>query len=318
MKLTKLGLLLICSLALFSSSCIRENLEECYSRNYLEFSYLGDGTDEIFNEKINRVELFIFDSQDRFVASKVCSDNEVAARTAKLPNLHEGKYRIICVANTHHTQVDGLKSLDYERMIFASDDYFAGVTMHGDDSLYYASDYYEVEPYETQLEDKYQVIRFASSHYDLLVEVVGVPAQEEAALRGGSTSARLVMEAVTPVTDFENRVTGGPGNYHLYTDYDADGMLLTALTNIMRHKNHEDVNLHFYASEGATEPMVTVNLADFLAAHPYIDCDKHEVLIPIRIEFNSVDVTVTVPEWFIIHVRPDFDIKPLRIPLNLQ
>lgn len=47
-------------------------------------------------------------------------------------------------------------------------------------------------------------------------------------------------------------------------------------------------------------------MAEFLAANPIIDCSKHEVLIPIRIEFKSGEVTVTVPEWYVEEVKPNF------------
>ena len=44
--------------------------------------------------------------------------------------------------------------------------------------------------------------------------------------------------------------------------------------------------------------------ADWLG--PIIDCSKHEVLIPIRIEFKSGEITVSVPEWYIEQVKPEF------------
>ncbi len=300
MKLTKIVFTLL--LAAVSLSCIREDLDDCYSVNHLVLSYKGDGDTEIFPEKINRVELFVFDDENNFVNSVVVPDELVARRTATLPPLREGTYRIVCIGNTHDTGTDGLTGGDYRRMVFADRECLSGEVMHGNDSLYYASDTYEVESYLTQTEEKTQVIEFASSHYDLLVEVVGVPADMRT--KAGS-SARLEMRNVTPRTDFENEVTGGMADYQLETVYDAERMLLTARTNIMRHTNHEDVSLCFYPA-GASEPMVTVNLAEHLAAHRYIDCSKHEVLIPIRIEFKSVGVTVTVPDWFIQEVKPEF------------
>lgn len=59
---------------------------------------------------------------------------------------------------------------------------------------------------------------------------------------------------------------------------------------------------------GAYNPwtLAEVNLAEFLADNPVIDCSKHEVLIPIRIEFKSGEITVGVPEWYIEQVKPEF------------
>ncbi len=301
MKLTK-SVLFVVLAAFLAVCCIREDLDDCYSVNHLIFSYKGDDIKEIFPEKINRVELFVFDDENNFVESLVVPDEQVAQRTATLPPLKEGTYRIVCIGNTYSTGTDGLDSRNYRNMYFASDDCLSGAQMHGDDSLYYASALYEVESYLTQTEEKTQVVEFASSHYDLLVEVVGLPADNNT--KAGS-SARLEMCGLTPRTDFENEVTGASTDYELETSYAAG--ILSARTNIMRHSNHEDVNLHFYAA-GASEPTVTVNLAEFLAANPLVDCRKHEVLIPIRIIVgNNAEVTITVPEWYIEQVIPDFE-----------
>ena len=52
--------------------------------------------------------------------------------------------------------------------------------------------------------------------------------------------------------------------------------------------------------------LAEVNLAEFLAENPVIDCSRNEVLIPIRMEFVSGKVVVTVPEWYIEDVKPEF------------
>ncbi len=304
-------MLLAVSLAV---SCIREDLNDCYSVNYLVFSYVGDGDAEIFGEKIDRVELFVFDGQNRLVASKVVSDEDVAQRTTQLPPLRAGEYRVVCLGNTYSTSAAGLESGDYEGMYFANEEHHAGMQQHGEDPLYFASVDYPVEDYLTQTEVHTETALFASSHYDLLVEVVGVPELEAASIscgmsdetRAENAAGVIKMRSLTPRTDFTNKVTGGPADYELETTYDAATRILTASTNIMRHTNHGDVCMEFYGNEASEDPLVTVNLAEFLAEHSYIDCTKHEVLIPIRIEFHSIDVNITVPDWFINEVVPEF------------
>ena len=314
MKLTK-GILITLLAATLAVSCISEDIEDCYSINYLQFSYRGDGETEIFGDKINRVELFVFDEQNRLVNSKVVSDEDVALRTTQLPPLRAGNYHIVCIGNTHNTRAAALESADYTKMFFANDELHNGVQQHGDDSLYFATKDYSIEDYATQKVYHTETAEFASSHYDLLVEVVGVPAAEAASApglrkdgaRAAGAAGYMKMCGVTPRTDFNNKVTGDPADYELETTYDAATMTLTARTNIMRHTNHADVNLRFYGNAAATEPLVTVNLAQFLAEHKSIDCSKHEVMIPIRIDFRSADVIVTVPEWYIQEVTPEFD-----------
>ncbi len=81
--------------------------------------------------------------------------------------------------------------------------------------------------------------------------------------------------------------------------------MLTARTNIMRHTDHANVNVCLRSPDGGTL-LAEVNLAEFLAANPEVDCSRNEVLIPIRMEFVSGEVVVTVPEWYEEDVKPEF------------
>ena len=54
------------------------------------------------------------------------------------------------------------------------------------------------------------------------------------------------------------------------------------------------------------ETLAEINLADFLADNPEVDCTRQEVLIPIYIEFKSGEVLVRLPEWYVQEVKPEF------------
>lgn len=284
------------------TSCIDEDIDDCFSINRLTLSYKGDGTTEIFPDKICRVEMYVFDAENKCVNSHTLSDDELASRTALLPPLKAGDYRIVCVGNTHHTRVEGLTTCDFNKIVFADGDYFADKQVSGNDSLYHASTSYTVLPFTGRKEDdQTKTIEFASSHYDLFVEVVGIPAVGK---RAGSLPV-LEICGVSPCTDFENRACGEATDYLLETTYESDKKLLTARANIMRHMNHRDVNVCLRQASGE-ELLAEINLADFLAANPMIDCSKQEVLIPIRIEFKAGAIKVTVPEWYVEQVKPEF------------
>lgn len=122
MKLTNIVFCLTL-LAGAATSCIREDLDDCLSTNTLLLSYKGDGTTEIFPDKICRVEMFVFDAENRCVNSSILPEEQVKDRTATLPPLAAGDYRIVCLGNTHHTKVDGIATGDFGRMLFAAGDY---------------------------------------------------------------------------------------------------------------------------------------------------------------------------------------------------
>lgn len=56
--------------------------------------------------------------------------------------------------------------------------------------------------------------------------------------------------------------------------------------------------------------MASVNFAEFIQKHAdHIDCSKHEVVIPIKVEFNAsqTDVKVTIPDWWVVDVHPGWN-----------
>ena len=296
-RIFALGLLL----AGMTSSCIREDMSECRNTHRMVLSYLGDGQTEIFGDKIDRVEMYVFDAQNDCVDNFVVPGDQVAARTAQLPPLAPGDYRVVCLCNTYHTKVADLSAGRFDAIRFADADYLDTGAASGNDSLYYASVPVTVKEFTGKDDEQTTLVPFACSHYDVSVEVAGIPQPD---VRAGLLPM-LEICGVTPCTDFENRVCGEATDYVLETKYDAGKMLLTSRTNIMRHTNHEDVNVCLRTASGEST-FVEVNLAEFLARNPKIDCSKQEVLIPIRIEFTSVGVEVSVPDWFVQDVKPEF------------
>lgn len=288
---------MLLSLGFVLSSCIREDLSQCNfgSVNLLEMSYLGDGTTEIFPDKISRVDMYVFDSEGNCVSSAMLPVEQVESRIAELPPLDPGDYHIVCLGNPHNTVVDRLSSSDYGKIVFMDEAYLNGEVVAGNDSLYFAAIDYRVTD-----EDQRRTIEFESSHYDLSVEVAGVPAPGTKA--AGLPSIRVC--GVSPHTSFENEACGEPTDYVLDAAHDADRRYLSATANIMRHSDHSAVDVCVVTDSGET--LAEVNLDEFLADNPEIDCNKQEVLIPIYIEFKSGEVIVKLPEWYVEEVKPEF------------
>ena len=58
------------------TSCIREDLDDCFSTNKLVLSYKGDGDKEIFPDKICRVEMYVFNAENQCVNSSVLPEDQ--------------------------------------------------------------------------------------------------------------------------------------------------------------------------------------------------------------------------------------------------
>lgn len=300
MQLMKLRYILLCILLVggFSTSCINEDHSDCHNIYRLALSYMGDGNAEIFQDKIDRVQMYVFDGQNNCVTSKLLSDSEVKARLTELPSLDPGVYKIVCVGNAYETEVENLSSGNMNQILFSAKDYIAGDEVSGNDPLYWSSIDYQIKPFDAKQEIVTETTYFSSSHYDISVTVKGVPELDDE-----SSYPVIKLVSVSPQTDFRNVAKGEPVDYKMNAVH--DGMTtLSAVNNIMRHSDQAKVSLQVVASNGTV--LAETTFADHLAANPKIDVTKNECLIPFEIVFNLSDVTISVPSWFVEDVALEF------------
>lgn len=156
MKYTKyiLSLMFLASL----NGCIKEDMSDCPGNCTLKFSYVGDGTTQIFQDKIHKVDMYVFDSDGMLLSSHPISEADVKKQSTEL-NLPVGDYQIVTVGNTYNTEVSGEQNLATAQ--FCDEDCIHGERIAGNDSLYYAYKEISIPGDAKQTEEKNGFCQFA-------------------------------------------------------------------------------------------------------------------------------------------------------------
>lgn len=280
-----------------STSCIKEDHSDCHNVYRLAMSYMGDGTDDIFPEKISSVDLYVFDQQNNCVESFRASESDIQEQLVTLPPLAPGDYKVVCIGNAYKTKIVNLDSKDLSQMGFAAEAYINGEITSGNDSLYWSSTDYSITPYDAKKMEEVKTGEFASSHYDVSVELEGLFAETKAI----SDVPVVEIVGVAPYTDFTNKAFGEPATYTLET-YAEGKTSVASFSNIMRHTDKAVLRV-----SSAGRILAEKSFKDHIAELG-IEIEKQEVLIPfkIAIDANTMEVKITAPSWYVVDVKPEF------------
>ena len=274
------------------AGCIKENRDDC-GRCTLRFSYVGDGTTEIFQKKIEKVNLYVFDANHNCIVSRTLKQNELSTQSISL-ELSPGTYRAVCIGNAFEaTVITDVNCGNYKDIHCTHPCCLSGDIIHSNDSLYQGSKEFAV-PKNRELTE---TIPFSASHIDMYVEVKGYI---ETAARSTSP-LKLEVNNLSTWVNFNNEVTDDElATYYPLSDVEKQSYVYRF--NILKQTEHPCLKLY----DSDNKEIFSMQLADFLEKHPEINIDKNETIIPILIEFKSIGVEVNIPDWAIEHVKPEF------------
>lgn len=274
-----------------AGGCIRENMDDCKGKVTLRFRYVGDGTTDIFPEKIEHVTMYVYSIADGSLAAiQKYDDNALAAYQGADVMLFPGRYEVVCWGNA----LDETTINEGEKI--AADGYFENTDIATNDPLYYGS--IEIEVPETLVENNY-ICDFVCSHVKFRVRVEGF---DQTTM--GVPSLELTQLA--SFTDFDNVPSDEERcSYHpvLAAGSDGEQTVYTAEFNTLRFNDDNDIMLRLHSDETRVVAH-EFPLADFLHEHNIAVEGVNEVTVPIRIRFSPIGVTID--DWDSVPVNPDF------------
>ncbi len=281
------------------SGCIMEDRSDCTCDVLLSFVYTGDGSTDIFPEKIDKVNLYVYSADGHeLVTEYEFGEEALAAEQGCHLHLPPGDYRLVCWGNakerTHiHTPYEEAKVA--ESVWFRSDDAF-----YGSDALYFSD--LEITVPET-LQDVVETCRFESSHIDVLVKLKGFKGALTPS--GSPASISVVHQGCPAYTDFFNNPSDEKCSVTpmIYDDPDEDDSYILEY-NVLRFAESEETSLAVLDAASGNE-VYRLHLADFIARNGIEIDGRQEAVLAIRITLGPVGVDVV--EWNIEEVGPGFD-----------
>lgn len=276
-------ILIICTIliSLLTTGCIKENLDDCYTTLY--FSYLGDGTTEIFQQKTGKVNLYVYNEGGTLVQDIVLEKNDLKKQQGVTLNLPSGKYRVVCWGNPYgDTDIENASSINTG--IVAAKSYFRKELVTTNDSLYYGARDIDV----IQDINRTDTVRFVSAHIKMLIDLRGL---EDLKLADGSSPVSIQMTNLSPFVNFRDQFSNDNETYFPIERFDDATKDFRARFNVLRFNDDNDISITLTNKETKTV-IYSMPLKDFMRENNITVNGINEILIGIRFIFNGTSITV--------------------------
>lgn len=299
----KSGLLILLGAAFcLLTGCIREDRSDCSCDVFLDFLYTGDGQTDIFPDKIDKVNMYVYSAADRSLAGEYELDKAALTEHQGIHlYLRPGNYRIVCWGNaadrTHiHKVYDEAKVA--EPVWFKSDEFFTG-----NDELYFSE--LEISVPET-LRDVEETCNFECSHIDMYVQLKGF----KGAIGPDGQKADIVVAhtGLPAYTDFFNvpaqneRCEVIP---EIHDDPDNEDSYILKY-HVLRFSEQEETAIDIRDLEGnSILDDGPISVTDFISNYGVEIDDIQEASVAIKLTLGPIGVEVA--DWNIVDVKPGFD-----------
>ena len=268
-------------LVVLATGCIKEDLDSCDTN--LIFRYFGDGTKDIFPEKIEKVDLYVYSENGALIETIGLNQGDLRRYQGTPLNLPAGKYRVVCWGNTKNdTRIDQAMALN--TALVAAPHYFTREIITTNDSLYIGSRDIEIFQDASNADTVY----FSSSHIKMYLELDGL---EDAAWTDGTSPIEIEVGNLSPTVDFAKTFSSENVSYRPITKKEEDTPVYKSRFNVLRFNDNNSIYINL-VSKKTSKTIYTLNLKDFMKYNQISVDGINEVTIGIRFRFNGTSVTV--------------------------
>lgn len=268
-------------LVVLATGCIKEDLDSCDTN--LIFRYFGDGTKDIFPEKIEKVDLYVYSENGALIETIGLDQGDLRRYQGTPLNLPAGKYRVVCWGNTKNdTRIDQAMALN--TALVAAPHYFTREIITTNDSLYIGSRDIEIFQDASNTDTVY----FSSSHIKMYLELDGL---EDAVWTDGTSPIEIEVGNLSPTVDFAKTFSKENVSYRPIVKKEENTPGYKSRFNVLRFNDKNSIYINLVSKE-TNKTIYTLNLKDFMQYNQISVDGINEVTIGIRFRFNGTSVTV--------------------------
>ncbi|SBW06891.1 FimB/Mfa2 family fimbrial subunit [uncultured Dysgonomonas sp.] len=306
-------LFIVLFIVLIFSGCVDDSSGECpvdIENNFiLKFRYVSDEPEELFIEKIKRVDVFVFKDDGQYVMTQSADLAALTSFAGITLDLDPGSYRIVCWGNaSEKTFISPLSTNSMMKDAFVSHTALrSGTTATNGDTLYYALDHTILSPSLKAITVSETVIERILDFHNAFVKVqVYVKGLVDKNPQGNLLPPIVEMNGVTSGYNFEMQTFGNAVRYLNTTAFEyISGETVAAITFYTpRFKDDNPIEIKIKkSSDGST--LTAINLKDFMRENNITVEGIEEAVVPILVEYKEASVEISIPEWGQIPVDPE-------------
>lgn len=302
--------MVLISIVLSLTACVREDNSDCmFSGNLiLKLDLINSEGVSLLREKINSVDVFVYDTDNRLLVHKRVMKDEQNRLGDFCFTVEPGSYRVVCWGNIGaETRIVGLEdSLSFENCYLetvsdetASPLYYAPLKNPSDKTEDGGVDYglYEVSVLPGEVTTKEML--FVRAHRTVRVYLKGYESVYE------TQPPRIRFNRMPVYSDFFLRTGGERKNYELMpSSVNREGHRLMVAFNAMITPFADDMLIEVVRSSD-NEVVTTINLKEYVGEHRSEIEDINEFNVEIRYLVNGA-VEITLPDWGNIPLEPEW------------
>ncbi|MGL4851241.1 MAG: FimB/Mfa2 family fimbrial subunit [Phocaeicola sp.] len=280
------------------SGCIMDVFDDCLVESRISFTYFPkNALNDLFNEKVESINLFIYNSDGFLEHSQFFSKAEFDADQSITFLLAQGEYTVICWANAteKNTLFKGLSRNEKLNQIMVTHPYFethrAFPTL---DSLLFVAAPLSI----TEFENKNITLNFSPATIRINLKLIGI--SHSPLIRFSHLPASLNYESTNWVLqsmDFTTIV------YEPSVNYDITQQEAIASVNVPRFRSTTPGYIELFDLLGS-QIMTPISISELIAEYLIELDDNNEIVIPIEITFSDTNTKITITDWEETTIKP--------------